>query len=167
MLGDGSQVGNVVRLCRSHHAQVTDDRAQIAWEGLHMVWLVDGAEILPLSFQPPFILGEVGFENAGEKIRVRRVHANECPSCGQALPHPKIETPKETKRPRRTWSITVPVDARENGAETLDTLLEEARNELDKAGLTYGNERSTRFFVLAAVLGLFVHHFDELVDSGE
>ena len=89
---------------------------------------------------------------------------NECPTCHQPLPHPKVEKPtREKKRVRRSWTITVPMDKRENGAETLDTLLEEARLEMDRAGLGYGPERNNRFFVLAFILGQFVLHSRELL----
>jgi hypothetical protein len=164
MLSDGTQVGNIVGFCSDHHAQITDEQrhALVRFEHHTFIWCSDSMEVLPLTFQPPWVLGEVEFENPGEKTRPK---PNECPSCGQPLPHAKIERPREQKRQRRTWSITVPADHREQGAETLDTLLEEARLELDKAGLSYGGERSTRFFVLATILGLFVHHFDELVSE--
>jgi hypothetical protein len=166
-LPDGSQVGNVVRLCHIHHRRVTENTAAISWNGYQFLWVPDGFDSdQALSFQPPHILGEVdpAFENAGEKTNGDLL-PNECPACHQPLPKPKIERPKEQARPRRSWTITVPVDRRENGAETLDTLLEEARLELAKADLAYGPARNVRFFVLATALGLFVAHFRELVSE--
>jgi hypothetical protein len=81
---------------------------------------------------------------------------NICPSCKRPLPHAKLDKPHEAKRPRRTWSITVPVDERENGADVLDELLEASRDVMARAGLPYGEESSVRYFVLTAALGLFV-----------
>jgi len=185
ILPDGSAVGNIVTLCREHHRLITENEARIAWFGGAFYWEQDGHEFLPLAFQPPHIevemenvldvVGQIGdeaaldvvfnpaFEMAGEKTEP--LLENECPTCRQPLPHkrPDRTDKKEKPRLRRSWTITVPADKRENGAETLDTLLEEARLEMDRAGLGYGPERNVRFFVLATVLGLFVQHSRELL----
>jgi hypothetical protein len=60
----------------------------------------------------------------------------------------------------------VPKDERENGADVLDTLLEEARKSMAQAGLAYGDEDNARYFVLSAVLGLFVQHAREVMADG-
>ena len=86
-----------------------------------------------------------------------------CPSCKRPLPHPKHEGEPEAKRPRRSWTITVPKDERENGAEVLDELLEASREEMGKLGLPYGEGSSVRYFVLAAALALFVQHAEQLM----
>ena len=85
-----------------------------------------------------------------------------CPTCKRVLPH-KHEGPKEERKPRRTWSITVPITERENGAEMLDQLLESAREEMGKAGLPYGEAEAVKYFVLTAALGLFVTHAREVL----
>ena len=176
ILPDGSAVGNIVTLCREHHQLITENRARIAWFADSFYWEQDGHEFLPLAFQPPHVDVEMEnewlhdyaasasppFEKAGEKTEP--ILDNECPTCRQPLPRPKPpQTRREPKRVRRSWTITVPLDRRENGAETLDTLLEEARLEMDRAGLGYGPERNNRFFVLATILGLFVQHSRELL----
>jgi len=170
MLPDGTMIGNVLMLCNEHHRQVTENEVQIGWEEDCFFWVADSQELMMLSFQPPHVRPEYEnlhhdestFETAGEKTEP--VLDNECPVCRQPLPRPKIQSEKrEQKRPRRSWTITVPKDRREDGADTLDTLLEEARLEMDRAGLGYGPERNVRYFVLATVLGLFVQHSRELL----
>ena len=69
----------------------------------------------------------------------------------------------EERRARRTWSVTVPKDEREDGAQTLDVLLDAARHEMAKAGLPYGENEAVKFFVLSAALGLFVSHAEEVL----
>lgn len=178
-LPDDSTLGNIIGLCRKHHIQVTDDAAWITWENSQLCWTTDNQVTLPLAFQPPHALGEVrtppselipeaALDSTLDDVLTTDltqtvVHENECPTCHQPFPKPKVERQKEEKRPRRTWSITVPVDQRENGAETLDTLLEEARLEMAKAGIAYGGDDSTRWAVLAGALGLFITHFDTIV----
>jgi hypothetical protein len=82
-----------------------------------------------------------------------------CPTCKRTLPKPKDEKTEE-KRERRTWSITVPMDEREDGAETLDTLLEECRR-------LFGHDESktVRYFTLAQALALVVQHGHRLVQE--
>ena len=70
---------------------------------------------------------------------------------------------QEAPRPRRTWSITVPKDQREDGADILDGLLEASREQMATLGLPYGEQNSVRYFVLSAALALFVQHADQLM----
>lgn len=170
---DSVIVGNVVGLCQAHHHAVTVNAAWITWHEGHykgFFWndMLTTAE--PLSFQPPIRLVDESFptppeKNGDEPVTQERVTHERmdgtCPTCLRPLPHPKAA--HEPKRERRTWSITVPKDSRENGAETLDTLLEEARREMARAGLPYGDEDAARFFVLSQALGLFVTHAEDVL----
>lgn len=86
-----------------------------------------------------------------------------CPTCERPLPKPKIETPMEERKIRRTWSVSVPVDRQEDGAEVLDTLLEEVRDELARAGLPYGDSEVAKYHPLATALALFVTNAREIL----
>lgn len=166
MLDDGSQIGNLVGFCNEHHRQLTDNQARISLEFGSFLWIVDGMEMASLTFQPPFLLADSAFENPGEKTGT--VLDNECPSCGRPLPHAKPkerESIFEERRPRRSWTITVPVDERENGAFVLDELLEGCRVDLDLAGISYSPGPKTKYYVAAAVFALFHQHFRDIVSD--
>jgi len=165
---DDAIVGNVVGLCRTHHHQVTINGAWITWNGRGFDWsdMLTSGE--PLSFQPPVRplsneepLPDLPEKNGGQPAALAAPFEGSCPTCKRPLPHPKPA--QEPKRLRRTWSITVPADERENGAEMLSTLLEEGRLELAKAGLPYGDADSANYFVLSTILGLFVAHAEDVL----
>lgn len=99
-----------------------------------------------------------------DQMEPRPAHDPEvCPSCKRPLPRPKIKTPLEAARPRRTWSVTVPMDQRENGAEILDELLEASREGMARKGLVYGEGEKTKFGVLGTSLALWVQHLDTIM----
>lgn len=85
-----------------------------------------------------------------------------CPTCQQPI-KPKLKTKRERSLNRRTWSIAVPADQQENGAEVLDVLLEEARLELARQGLPYGDEGTVKYHILATSMALFVTHAKEML----
>jgi hypothetical protein len=155
--------GNVVGLCRRHHDQVTVDAAWITWEDGLYLWTTLFNAGTPLDFQPPIRLSADDGADDGVRALSEATQGpldGTCPTCLRPLPH---KHKREAVRVRRTWSLTVPKDERENGAETLDTLLEEARKELARAGLPYGDSEAAKFFVLASCLGLFVTHAKEVL----
>jgi hypothetical protein len=174
-LDDETIVGNVVGLCQLHHHAITVNAAWIKWEDGRFVWSDMFRASEPLSFQPPVrsTSNQDSFpvapeKNGGEAVIVDPPTApaqldGVCPSCLRPLPH--SHTRSEQKRPRRTWSITVPVDERENGAEMLSTLLEEGRKEMAKAGLPYGDAEAANYFVLSTILALFVQHAEEVLSD--
>jgi len=166
-------VGNVVRLCHKHHEMVTANAAFIVWNGRGFDWNDLFSAAVPLSWQPPARPLEAPESNGEVNALVELgppvsepgvVAEGSCPTCLRPLPHPKEKS--EAKRERRTFSITIPKDKRENGAEVLDTLLEESRKELARAGLPYGDADSAKYFVLATTLGLFVQHAKDVLGDG-
>lgn len=174
-LPDGGQIGNLVGFCHEHHRLLTDDEAKLSLEGVGVLaWISDSMQVLPLTFQPPFLppidellQADPEFRNTPKKTGA--ILDNECPSCGRPLPHPKIEREPddfEEPRPRRSWTITVPVDQRENGAAILDALVEGCREALDRAGISYSPGPKTKFAVTSSSLALFLQHFDEIVSDG-
>ena len=69
--------------------------------------------------------------------------------------------PVGERRPRATWSISVPKDERENGADVLDTLLAEAAKILDR-----DEHKSWRYFTAVEALAAFVQHGHLMVGNG-
>lgn len=165
-LAPGLTTGNVIGLCRKHHSMVTTDAAWISYEDGFYVWstLFDASVLL--DQQPPVRRVQEGVgessTNGSHDVSAAHVAAEgTCPTCLRPLPHPKRE--HEPRRERRTWSVTVPKDSREDGADTIDTLLEEGRKELAKAGMPYGDADTAKFFVLTHILALFVQHAEEVM----
>lgn len=159
-LPDGQVVCNVVGLCLIHHGMITVNDARITYvpqTGL-LMWHSPGAE--------GRLDGQGDWHDVSSKGHDYSSHDSSiCPTCHQRV-KPKIENKPEERKPRGSWSITVPKDVREDGADVLDSLLENARISLDLAGISYGPERKVRYYVLAASLGLFVQHFEELMSDG-
>src|SRR5262245_44802919 len=124
---EGEMIGNLVGLCQDHHHQVTVGSAWIDFdmEGREFNWCSMLSPPRILEWQPPFDADRTDKTDADTTDRTDRTGI--CPSCKRPLPHERLDTPKEARRPRRTWSITVPVDERENGADVLDSLLEASR----------------------------------------
>jgi len=175
-------VGNEVGLCHWHHEAVTKNAAWIRFDEDNEVFTWESilTPQVALQWQPPVVKrSEVAEYQTEHEIKdtfdqpeavitnVTNGKSNPhiCPSCKRPLPAPKIDNGSEPKRPRRTWSVTVPMDERENGAATLDALLEASRDEMAKAGLPYGETEAVKFFVLTAALGLFVQHAHMLVSE--
>jgi hypothetical protein len=154
---EGMTVGNLMPLCWRHHQEVTENRAKVVWDEHSRVffWEREGEPHVTLA-QPPTI------EQVRDAPKPDKVQGAQCPSCGQKI-RPTYPHQHEEKRPRKTWTITVPNDAREVGAEVLDTLLQSARLILDDKGISYGEDRGVRYFVLATSLGLFVAHAEDIL----
>lgn len=154
-LPDGTAVGNLMPLCWQHHQQVTEDRARIVWDEQQRIftWKLDDDE--RALTQPPTI------EAVREQDGQSDPPTASCPTCGQKV-RPKYDRKPEERRARKTWTITVPNDSREYGADVLDELLESARLILDDQGLSYGEDRGVRYFVLSTALGIFVAHRGDL-----
>lgn len=154
---DSVLIQNVVGLCNEHHRMVTENQAEIRWSPLgHFDWFdCQTGESRKLSPHP-----RIGGVDNGPPVE-ENVVPDVCPTCHR--PHRRKTVKPEEKRPRERWTIHVPKDERENGAEILDTLLEEARSLMARAGLPYGDEDNARYFILSAVLGLFVQHAQDVL----
>jgi hypothetical protein len=176
---DGVEIGNLVGLCVPHHQQITDNITEIQYEDGSFYWVeadpsgwtgkgvpntAFATEDLlvrkPLATQPP-TKGVVVEEHEHTYTEERPI----CPGCGRMMPKPKIETPSEDKKPRGTWAVSVPADERENGAEVLDELLNAARDELDKAGISYGKGNRVKYYQLSTALALFVQHAEQVLSD--
>src|SRR4029077_576220 len=152
-LPDARVSGNCIGLCSTHHRKITDNEAMIAFLDERFLWGPSEGSVQPLAWQPP------GIENHTHPVDTL---AGECPTCHQKI---KPKSKPEPRRNRRTWSIAVPKDEQENGAEVLDTLIDAAREELSQVGIDYGDEHKYRYHVLTTSLGLFVQHYEEILSD--
>lgn len=157
-LGD-KVIGNLMPLCFTHHNEITDNKARIVWDEEQERYRWEQDESYRELAQPPSLAFAKAVEHADPPPST-----DKCPTCLRRLP--MASQGHEEKRPRKTWTITVPADAREIGADVLDTLLESARLVLDEHGLSYGHERNVRYFVLSTTLGIFVAQADEILGDG-
>lgn len=162
-LWDGRTVQNVVGICWRHHNRITDDLDRITLEeDGSFVYRDERNTVLgPVKPQPMML-------NVGGAVSVLEPPGTPgvCPTCNTRLKAPQDDTgEREPSRNRSSWTVTVPKDEREDGAEALDILLESARMVMDDRGLSYGPERKVRYYVLATALGLFVQHADFLVSE--
>lgn len=170
-LWDGRIFQNLTGICHVHHELVTVNEADLRFEeGLDFgpfTW-VSLDTFGPLSPQP---LTLEAFSEAmqltldGREVPHTHVvgghdhDAETCPTCGRKK-KPKDELPAGEKRNRATWSVSVPRDERENGADVLDTL------EMECAKLLGREEHAgRRYFVLAETLAFFLQNFNPAVDA--
>jgi hypothetical protein len=160
---------NLCALCHVHHLAITDNKAQIKWTGTNFVWndgLMVGVLINP---QPPAWgregggeAEERGADSSGVAAPVGPAAVEKCPECLRALPREKLPGEKrEAKKNRKSWTVAVPVDAREDGAETLDVLLSACA---DLFG--HSDSKKLRFYSLSQALALVVQHGHMLVGDG-
>lgn len=142
---DGQVVANKTGLCRSCHRDLTGGiggyKAAIRLTEGQFMWCLIGPPdslgrltylpVAPIEPQPP----------TPETVAPPSGHSTEsvaCPTCG----HVKRARPSGRGRARKSWTIKVPDDA-ENGAEILDTLV-------DDLGLILGIEPNVtgRYFIV-------------------
>lgn len=145
-LPDGRVVANLVGLCPRCHGDLHDGRARIDLdtEALVFNW-VDRVEqtVAPLDPQPPTpdVLDERQADNhehgAGEV----------CPTCGQTRRRSAPPLKPGERRRRKTWTIKVPDEAQEDGADALDSLLDDLAPYLG-----YEADAGARYYVVMASL---------------
>jgi hypothetical protein len=162
-LADGTESGNIVGLCFLCHKKVTENKAHITYTKNQFYW-----NDQLLRYQPPK-KGEVspdGPAASPEEVGASADARPVCVTCKRPLPRPKIQgEKKQAQRVRKTWSVAIPYDEQENGAEVIDNLLELAEEKLDRAGLNWGHGNRVIYYKLCTVLGLFVQHAEELLSD--
>ena len=147
----GQSLKNLTGLCYAHHQEVTDNFSSIRWmEANRTFGWWDGSFFVNFLSSVPEVKDKFQGPAGGEV----------CPSCNRKLPASK-DVAQQEKRERRTWSITVPKDEREDGAEVLDGLLDDLR-------IFFGHDSSkkVRYFTLVQALALVVQHKHEMVSDG-
>lgn len=176
-LWDGTVVGNVVGLCMLHHNDITGNRSKIIMQedfdadstGWYFAYYQQASFQGPLKPQPRMFSPSLPDSPGTPRDLSREVQHDHdtpddkatCPTCHQRV-RPVIVNKREGVKARKSWTVTVPADRSEDGADVLDTLLESARMQMDAVGLSYGPERNVRYYILSTALGLFVQHFDQL-----
>jgi hypothetical protein len=153
-LPDGTVIGNLVAVCADCHDDITGrlggHKAKISlsipdnifwWcipdlaspSGLDWQW------VQPIDPQPPTQASQVASPAEPE--------VGSCPTCGQARRRRSSKTAGGTRRRRKNWNVPVPADAEENGADVLDTLVEEVGHLLDRDADANG-----RYYILLPTL---------------
>jgi hypothetical protein len=162
---EGVMIQNIVGLCLEHHQQVTENKAWITWSNLGFFsWVsLDEHDHLYGIERKLVPHPQVGLTPDMSGGYVPEENPEVCPTC--LRPHRK-KTKTEQARLRKQWTISVPVDEREKGADVLDTLLEETRKLMAAAGLPYGDEDNARYFVLTGALSLLVLHGERVLGDG-
>jgi hypothetical protein len=157
-LWDGKVVQNLCGLCSECHEKITLNKAWIAYSDDHSDGIfeyVDGVDAAATVLVPqPKTLAS--FATAmqmtidGKEIPhddVVRVPEEEppCPTCGRKKK--RVELPAGEKRNRASWSVSVPKDAREDGADVLDTLELECAKKLGR-----DDHASHKYYTLTEVM---------------
>lgn len=159
-LWDGRVLQNIMGICHRHHELVTVNEADLVFNDEGVFTWVSLDTFGPLSPQP---LSLEAFEakamqltiDGGEVPHTHVVgehdHAAEvCPTCGKRK-KPKDDLPAGEKRARATWSVSVPKDERENGAEVLDELILACAERLGRA-----DHASYKYFAIVEIAAYFL-----------
>lgn len=164
VLWDGKIVGNLTGLCVEHHDQVTGGlgghEAAIVYDDGVFLWETKEWHAA-LDPQPPLGTPLEAAPAGQPEVSERSTERGVCPTCGKVT-RPRQELPPGERRPKKTWSITVPVDERENGAEVIDTLLEHIAEKLGRAG-----HKSWKYYSLVEALAFTTQHLHMLDESGK
>ena len=166
---DGVIVGNKTGLCYDCHGLIHAEKAAIRWiEGAFWWCLVTGSKATrnraehpagPLSYQPP-TPDTLAEREAGTPA----VESEHCPACGQ-LKRRRLPSSTPGRRRRKTWIVKVPNMHDEDGAEVLDSMIENLALLVPRgdAGL------AGRYYILVLALAYTTMHADNFVEtqSGE
>ena len=160
-LPDDTVTGNLCGLCWRHHEEVTVNTVQIVWSNGFYWKDHQGGYVRLLDPQPPRYPTNVTEEpqKAAEALLDGPASNPKCPSCKRTLPHTH-DKKKEGTRKRVQWSIHVPQDQQEDGADVLDTLVEEC-------GKIFGHDENkrTKYFTVVQALALVVQNGNKLVSE--
>lgn len=115
---------NRVALGPDVHRKITWNEARIFIDDEGVFFYEDSEMTEPLNPQP----GPQGKLLATGREHDHLKPGEVCRSCGRKMPYPRKKN--DAPRQRTTLSLRVPLDERENGAEVLETLWDEARKEL-------------------------------------
>lgn len=149
---DGTVVGNKTGLCYEHHNVAIHDqaKAEIKWiDGAYWWCLMGGSKLTndreahavgPLTYQPPTP------DSLVEQTSGPVVESDHCPMCGQTKRR-RLSSPPGGRR-RKTWIVKVPDEEVEDGADVLDTLVENLALLVPNADAS----ATGRYYVLVPVL---------------
>lgn len=165
-LADGTETGNITGLCFLCHKKVTENKAHITYRDGQFFY-----DKYTLRYQPPKKISDSGEETAttallGDNDPPSSPDARPvCPTCKRTIPRPRVKNKLEDKKPRKTWSVAVPYDIQEDGAEVIDQLLDICEEKMDKFGLNWSGGNRVIYYKLTAALALFAQHADEILSD--
>ena len=164
----GLIVGNLTGLCVQCHNDITGmvggHKAAIRWSNAdEKFWwcdlaatgnTIDYQPVAPLTYQPP----------TPETLAARAPGpsgSDGCPFCGQSRRRrPAQSTPGRRRQNRKTWTVRVPDEAVEDGADVLDTLVGELGLLLDTGG-----DAGARYFTLVPALTYCMQDGQRFLDA--
>jgi hypothetical protein len=160
-LPDGTVTGNLVPLCARCHQLVTGDTGghvhAVRWHEDEYWWAnvlsqngqLSYVLVAPLTEQPP----RLGDEEPAD--------INRCPSCGRAKKRTMQHTPP---RKRKTWTVKVPDDDAEDGAQVMDDFVDALAYEF---GFDVDGGALTRYHTLARACAFAIQHKHELPEEAK
>lgn len=167
-------VGNLVPLCFMHHDLITKNEAWIEYDAETRLfhWATKQGENYhrqeALSYQPP-VGGEIATASRSRETTVDLTADREvCTVCGARRKRKSAGDGEPggqpgARRPRASWSISVPSDERERGADVLDELCEGVME-------AFGRETHTssiaRYFAVVEAFTFVLQHRHLLVEEG-
>ena len=150
-LPDGTIIGNLTGVCADCHDKLTGrlggHKAKISLTPENLFWWCTPASPdsvfewdwqAPIDPQPP--------TQASQVASPATPGSDSCPTCGQKRRR-RSPTPAGKRRRRKNWNVPVPDEAEENGAEVLDTLVQEVGALLDREADAGG-----RYYILLPAL---------------
>lgn len=153
---DGWVTGNMTGLCHTCHDDVHAGRAWIRWNGDEriFIWCLPGPKdelgkptpipVAPLRRQPPT---PDTLANDDPQASDTQSGPESCPFCGQERKRRSPRT-RVGRRKRKSWSVLVPDEKLEDGADVLDNLIANLAPLVPNA-----DESATgRYYVLVAAL---------------
>jgi len=194
-LHDGTDIGNLIPICHTHHDELTENKARIWIDDPEYTMYWDDMDPFsknqPLKWQPPKIkkeeqpekpvasaelLAELGVsqkirhpgnpEHFGEHLNDGTLKVPRCESCGRPWRKRRdYNNNPEEKKLRGTFGISIPIEERENGFEVLEDLIESCRGKLEEYGLEWGHGYKNRYHLVCTVLGLFSLHADSIMNN--
>jgi len=152
---DGLVTGNMTGLCVPCHDDIHADRAAIRWISELFWWCLYGGmevsgehnfhPVAPLRYQPPRPDTLATDPRASDNVS----SPENCPYCGQSRKRRPVSAGSRVgRRKRKSWTVLVPDDELENGADVLDSLVDNLSPLVPNGDAT----RSGRYYVLVAAL---------------
>jgi len=155
---DGFVIANKTGLCPGCHDDITGvvggHKAAIRWEAddEKFWWCLLGPEndpvgryllVAPIQPQPP-----TPDSLATDDPRASDTGPESCPFCGQETRRRPALTPRVGRRQRKRWTVLVPDEELENGADVLDSLIENLAPLIPNADAS----ATGRYYVIVAAL---------------
>jgi len=150
---DGYVTGNMTGLCVGCHNDVHLARAWIRWIDQEFVWCFPGERDV-LGKPTPYPVGALSYQPptpdslATDDPRASDTGPESCPFCGQETRRRPALTPRVGRRRRKSWTVLVPDEELENGADVLDSLIDNLAPLVPNGD----NTRSGRYYIICAAL---------------